>query len=185
MKLPRLRFALPIAMLFMASIALAETRSTSGDAEIQENGSVRFTVQGKFHSNLNDARHSALLAAQQRLREWLAKQDPPIRHVPTLDVIRREMLRQQSAPQEGEALNETQYRIEMTVEMQPSHIRALRSRDRTSSGVWLLGGALAILVVVGLFFRIDEWTKGFLTRWLIAGGVAIIAGLIAALILGR
>jgi hypothetical protein len=184
--IPRLRFGLTMmAMMFLISQSLAQSRTPAGDPEIQENGAVRFSVQGKFRGNVNAARDSAVEAAQERLRSWLAEQAPPIRHVPSLDTIRREMIRQQETPEKEQVDNETQYRVTLSVEMQPSHIRALRARDRTGSGIWMLGGVLAILGVVALFFRVDEWTKGYLTRWLIAGGIAVIAGLIAALFLGR
>jgi hypothetical protein len=38
---------------------------------------------------------------------------------------------------------------------------------------------LALLGMVVVFFRLDEWTKGYLTRWLMVGGIMLSAAIVA------
>lgn len=155
----------------------AELPEPNGEPVLREDGSVRFRAQGEFRSSPQAARDSALQAVQEQMRAWLAKQDPPVRRAPTLDAIGR-TVRQQEPMQEESVAGGRMYKATLVVDLTPAHVRDLRERDRAYSGVWTLGGVLAILGVVALFFRIDEWTKGFLTRWLIAAAVALSAGLV-------
>lgn len=167
--------------LFAVSFVQADARNTTGGPELLPDGTRRFVARGDFRGNVAAARDSALVAAQIQIRSWLVQQDPPIRHVPSLDTIRREMLRHTDQPEEETVLGDREYKVTAIVELRPYHVHSLRSRDRTVSGLWLLGGGLAILGVVAIFLRIDEWTKGFLTRWLVAVGIAIIGALIATI----
>lgn len=155
------------------SNAQPETPVVNGDPVMQPNGSLRFLVQGEFRPSLNSARESAVQTAQERLREWLGKQYPAVRRVPSLDTIRREMLRHEGPVQQEQILNQkdSMYKVTMEVELKPKHIRELRERDRVVTGMWTLGGLLALLGIAIFLFQIDEWTKGYLTRWLIAAWI--------------
>lgn len=151
------------------------------DPALQSDGSARFAVSGEFRPSVASARESALLSAQEKLREWLLRQNPPIRRAPSLETIQREMIRQELTPQEEQILNQQDkmYKITLEVEIKPHQMRSLRERDRVVSGMWTLGGLLAILGVLALLFRLDEWTKGYLTRWLIAAGILVVILLVA------
>jgi hypothetical protein len=185
-----LSFALPMRALALAGLAAvcsmwlasrssaSESPPASGEPEVREDGSVRFRAQGEFRSNQHAARENALHAVQDQMRAWLAKQEPPIRRAPSLDVINREMIHQQEPVQEETVGKDRMYKITIVVDLTPAHVRDLRERDRAFSGLWTLGAVLAILCVVSLAFRIDEWTKGYLTRWLVVGGVALTTGLV-------
>jgi hypothetical protein len=179
----RSSFLAGILLLAWCSVlrASAETPSARDETALQPDGSVRFVVQGEFRPSVASARESALQVAQERMREWLAKQNPPIRRVPSLETIRREMIRHELSPQEEQILNrkDKMYKVTLEVELQPKQVRSLRERDRVITGMWTLGGLLAILGVLALLFRIDEWTKGYLTRWLIAAGIAAVLLLLA------
>ena len=157
----------------------AETPVVNGEPLLQPDGTIRFRIQGEFRPSLESARESARQTAQERMRDWLGKQNPPIRRVPSLDNIRR-MVRQEYSPQQ-EMLNQkdTMYKITMDVDLHPKNVRDLRERDRVLTGIWTLGGLLALLGIAALLFRIDEWTKGYLTRWLIAAGVGAVIALLA------
>ena len=171
-----------LSQLLAGSPALAETPPVNGDPVIQADGSTRFTIQGEFRPSLISARESALQIARERMLDWLAKQNPPIRRVPSLDTIRREMIRHEEPPQQEQILNrsDSMYKITMEVDLQPKHIRALRERDRIVTGLWTLGGLLALLGIAALLLRIDEWSKGYLTRSLIASGAAAVIVLAVA-----
>ena len=147
----------------------------NGGAPVREGNSFRFVAQGEYRGQLTGARDSTLHAAQDQLRDWLGKQNPPIQHVPSLDTMRREMLLREHPPHEETVLSDTMYKVAMEFELTPVQIRSLRSSDRTAVGLWILVGITAILGVLSLFFRVDEWTKGYLTRWLIVAGALIVA----------
>jgi hypothetical protein len=163
-----------LALFVGASTTRADAPTSESEPMLREDGTVRIRAEGEFRSNQNAARESALHAAQDQMRAWLARQDPPIRRAPSLDLINREMVRQQETPQEETIGRDKMYKMTLVVELSPSHVRDLRERDRAFSGLWALGAVLAILGVIVLVFRIDEWTKGYLTRWLVAGGLATI-----------
>src|SRR6476660_4272223 len=80
-------------LMWRSALANAQTEvpTINGEPVLQKNGDNKFLVQGEFRPNLASARESALQAAQERIRDWLAKQNPPIRRVPSLDMIKREM----------------------------------------------------------------------------------------------
>ena len=167
------RWAL-IVVFACAGAACADPAQAEGEPTLRDDGAIRFRAEGEFRSSQNAARESALHSAQDQMRAWLARQDPPIRRAPSLDLINREMVRLQETPQEETIGRDKMYKMTLVVELTPSHMRDLRERDRAFSGLWALGAVLAILGVVVLVFRIDEWTKGYLTRWLVAGGCALI-----------
>ena len=55
--------------------------------------------------------------------------------------------------------------------------KKFRSAGRVTTGLWGVGCATVAFLVIGAFFRLDEWTKGFLTNWLMIGAAGVIAGL--------
>ncbi len=174
-------FAL-MSWLVIGINARGDTPTVNGDPTIQPDGVACFAVQGEFRPSLASARESALQTAQERMREWLGKQNPPIRRVPSLETIRREMIRHEGPPQQEQILNQKDkmYKVTMEVVLHPKHVRGLRERDRVVTGFWTLGGLLGILGIAAVLFRIDEWTKGYLTHWLIAAGVFAVGTLFAA-----
>jgi len=154
--------------------AREESASNLGPTRL-ENGAIRFTVQGDFRGSKSAARESALLEAREQIRGWLLRQEPPIKHAPSLEAIQH-MLRPENAPPQEEPLKSgMMYKMTISVDLTPLDIRTLRSRDRTVTGFWALCGLMAIFGVTALVYRIDEWTKGYLTRWLIGGGMAVLA----------
>lgn len=165
-----------VAFCIKSNTAEAQTESGRDDLAHQSDGTVRFVVQGEFRTSIASARESALQAAQERMREWLGKQNPPIRRAPSLESIDREMIKKEHSPQEEQILDrkDKMYKVTLEVDLKPKDVRSLRERDRVVSGLWTLGGLLAIIGVIALLFRLEEWTKGYLTRWLIAAGIAAI-----------
>jgi hypothetical protein len=175
-----------VALLFAGPSLRAAPVVVNGDPFTKSTGALLFRVQGEFRPSIESARESVLHAAQLRLRDWLAQQNPPIRRVPSLDQIYREMKRVEQPPQVEQILisednsQVKMYKITMDVEFLPKQIRDLRERDRISFGMRTFGGLLGILGVAALLFRLDEWTKGYLTGWLMAAAAGLI-GLVAAL----
>jgi hypothetical protein len=72
------------------------------------------------------------------------------------------------------------YNIDATLLLPADIEQQFRKAGRITSALWGLGCAVAGLIVVGLFFRLDEWTKGYLTSLLVLlaalglGGLAVL-----------
>jgi hypothetical protein len=62
-----------------------------------------WTVQGEMRVTQEDALADALEKAQAKVRGFLLEQDPPIRWVPLISFIRRELVKDREIPEEGEA----------------------------------------------------------------------------------
>ena len=71
--------------------------------------------------------------------------------------------------------------IEYDVEVTADQVRHLRTRDRVGDTLRVFGAFAAVALAGFLFLRADEWTKGYLTRWLAMGAVLLAGGAAAAL----
>jgi hypothetical protein len=146
-----------------------------------------FTANGGFQSSREKAREDAIRAAVDALHEYLLQQDPPITRMPTTKFVRKMLLNDQEkivptdepvATPDGRS--EIMYRATVAVKVEPEHVRELRSQERSSEALWVLAGLAGLAVVAAGFFRIDAWTKGYLTSWLALGTVgasSLLAGL--------
>jgi hypothetical protein len=143
-----------------------------------------FTVAGGFEPTKERARESAIRAAVEKLHEYLMQQDPPVSRMPTAELVQKMLVRHPEPsswdasvgkvveqPIDVVGKTETMYQVEVAVKVKSEHIRALRSRDRSSEALWVLAGLGGLAGVLAIFFRIDAWTKGYLTSWLILGTV--------------
>jgi hypothetical protein len=120
------------------------------------------------------------LAAKEKFHEYLSNLDEPITRDPNLDLIRQMMLTTREVVQE-EAIKsassssgtETMYRVTIALKVTPDHIRSMRTRERSSEALGIIGLlALGLFVVAG-FFRLDAMTKGYVTTWLMLGMVGL------------
>ncbi len=134
-----------------------------------------FTVKGGFESTKDKARDSAIRAAQELVVDHLAQQEPPVLKTPTIELVRRMALAEQEEIKEeqiGESgKTETMYQATVAFKVRPEHVRELRSRERAAEALWVFAGLGALAGVFALFFRIDAWTKGYLTQWLVLGTI--------------
>jgi hypothetical protein len=143
------------------------------------------TAQGGFEKSKELARESAIRAAVDKLHEYLLEQDPPVTHRPTTKFVRKVMIEQLEKVDEENVLSsdgksEKMYRVTIALKVDGEHVRELRSQDRSSEALWILAGLGGLAAVVAGFFRIDAWTKGYLTSWLALGTVgaaSLLAGL--------
>jgi hypothetical protein len=152
-----------------------------------------FTATGGFDSTKEKAKESAIRAAVEKLHDYLLEQNPPITKSPTTEMVRRMLIRHPGASEADAAYgkvteqvievsgkNETMYQAEVAVKVRPEHIREMRARERSSEALWVLAGLGGLAGVLAVFFRIDAWTKGYLTSWLVLGTVgaaALLTGL--------
>jgi hypothetical protein len=131
--------------------------------------------------------------AAEVLSQRLQQLDPPIEYLPSRAVVRNEYAvpssRAVRRPPENEANALASYDgkdrvyVEYTVEMTADQIRELRTRDRVGDAFRVIGIMSAVSLAGFLFLRLDDWTKGYLTSWLVFVAVALAGGVVAALIL--
>jgi hypothetical protein len=173
---------------------------TKGQAEqvpITRPGGVVVVIQKPVRSavpstNEAEADEDAIAQACEVIERELAKLDPPVHYKPSPNeakgFIRKES-RTVRAPDaaEKQLLTEIKFTgnpvyVEYEVEITADQVRELRSQDRVSTGVRVLGALMAVALAAFLFLRADEWTKGYLTSWLALGAIALAGGAAAALV---
>jgi hypothetical protein len=151
-----------------------------------------------------DAEVEAINAACDLIERRLAELDPPVHYRPTAFEVEKEFLRRDSrtvtllkdakgeradamrrvlkdelrlSPEEIARRVDVEYDVEVTADQ----VRHLRTRDRVGDALRVFGALVAVAVAGFLFLRADEWTKGYLTRWLAMGAVLMAGGAAAAL----
>ncbi len=141
-----------------------------------------------------EAEDDVLNVSQNTIEQRLAELDPPVKYRPSLNEIRSEFLRKDSRATTKPGQKEIEiYKsndlptnvsyVEYDVEVTADQIRELRTRDRITMAFRFLAGLTFISLSCFLFLRADEWTKGYLTRWLACGAVALVGGATIALFL--
>jgi hypothetical protein len=148
------------------------------------------------YANKAEAEDDAFTSARDAIERRLAELDPPVRYRPSLNEIRNEFARKDSQtthrPSQAEleeyARNNVNDKViaslvyvECDVEVTADQIRELRTRDRVTIALRVFSGLIFIALSGFLFLRADEWTKGYLTRWLACGAVVLVGGAAAAL----
>jgi hypothetical protein len=145
----------------------------------------------------DDAADAAVEAAAGVIADRLAGLDPPVYYRPTPNEVRAEFVRPTgravvpATPEQRESLEAVApdlrgkplVFVELEVEVSADQVRRLRAADRVGDGLRLVGVLTAVFGAGYLFLRLDERTKGYLTRWLAAGAVALALGAAAAMYL--
>jgi len=142
--------------------------------------------------NEAEAEEDAVNAACDLIQRRLAELDPPVRYRPTANEAKNEFLRRDSrATRQPNKAEQEFYNnsgspgirtyVEFDVEVTADQVRELRTRDRVGQAFRVLGGLTAVALAAFLFLRLDEWTKGYLTRWLAVAAVLLAGGAAAAL----
>jgi hypothetical protein len=140
-----------------------------------------------------EAEEDALAQARDLIERRLAELDPPVRYKPSIGEVKSEFVRNDSRTvrppdaREKTALAEAQItgnpvHVEFDVEVTVDQVRELRSQERASAALRVLGLLVAVALAGFLFLRADEWTKGYLTSWLALGAVVLAGGAAAVLI---
>jgi hypothetical protein len=143
------------------------------------------------HSSKDKALADAVAQAQSQLAEALASLDPPIRFVPTADMVKAEYvvpvrttyidLNQEDREALEEAkIDSNRVYAKVDLEVSESQLRQLRGKDRLyGSAKWFGGAFLSMLIAYG-FLRFDSFTRGHLTLPLVLAAVAGIVAVVVA-----
>jgi hypothetical protein len=142
-----------------------------------------------------EGEEDALTVAQDTIERRLRELDPPVIYRPSINELKNEFLRRDSrtlrAPDPNQLGELAKHDIdtkglvyvEYEVEVSADQVRGLRTRDRLGDGVRILGVVAAIALAGFLFLRLDQWTRGHLTRWLAIAAVALAGAAAAAMYL--
>jgi hypothetical protein len=148
---------------------------------------------------VDDAEEDALTVAAELLAQRFAEMDPPLEYHPKWEEVRQEYMRRDSrevipfrqrlsqndpraqqlqpllqliiSPSELEQLVDVEFDIEVTSEQ----IRHLRSRQRLEFIVPIILILMLICFTISSWLRLEEWSKGYFSRWLGPVLLAIIA----------
>ena len=152
----------------------------------------RVFAKGSFLTEA-EAEEETLTLAREKVEQYFARLDPPLRHAPSLGEVKAEFIRKDSRTvRPPNAAERAQYAaaewpsnvvfVEYDIEITADQVRELRSQDRAASALRIVGVVLVVALAGFLFLRADEWTKGYLTRWLAFAAVVLAGGTAAALI---
>jgi hypothetical protein len=144
------------------------------------------------HPSEAEAEADAKNVACDLIAQQLAALDPPVKYRPTPNEVEKEFARRDSRTVrplnqaekeffEKNGITGNLVRVEFDVEVTPHQVRELRTRERVAGTLRLFGGLTAVALAAFLFLRLDEWTKGYLTRWLAVAAVLFAGGTAAAL----
>ena len=163
------------SLFVLLAVGVSGSRAVAGDPS--ELGAYIIYVESGWNSHEEDARADALEHVRAHLMVHLQAQKPPIRSIPSIERIEREFATKE-LPTRSEwfpsPINDKMFKVDLRGEITPEQIRELRSIDRMW---WLarMGGiGLTLMVVLVLFFRLDDWAKGRITHWLGLGAAAIL-----------
>jgi hypothetical protein len=152
-----------------------------------------------------EAEEDALHQARELIERRLAELDPPVHYRPSLNEVKTEFIRADSRTfvllrdvdskefPEANTLREElakRYRsdeisrlgyVQYQVEVTAAQVRDLRMRERLGVSMRMIAAVSFAALVGFLFLRADEWTKGYLTRWLAFAAMLLAGGAAAAL----
>jgi hypothetical protein len=152
-----------------------------------------------------EAVQRALARARDLVEDYLRRQSPPVRWTPKVEYVRDRLLRGQPQrradldkevdvgnakikvrcwtisvsirQQDREAIAQAEYQQQLHEErLEQDHV----AQGRMVLLAKLLAGAVAVLLAVAAYIRLDDLTKGYYSRWLAAAA----AGLLTAVGLG-
>jgi hypothetical protein len=141
-----------------------------------------------------EAEADVLNVAQYTIERSMAELDPPVNYRPSINEIKSEFIRKDSRttrqPNEKQmedyaknGISSKWYSVEYDIEVTADQIRELRTKDRITNAFRVIAGLTFLALSCFLFLRTDEWTKGYLTRWLACGVAALVVGAGIALFL--
>lgn len=141
---------------------------------------IYFQARGNYLPTLEEARESALEKARDRLATILRSHGIQRFMLPSLDWIERQLVLKEYTRQNRETIEDQELEnkelVQLTYQLQltPTHMRAFRKMERTSLSAIAVGLLAVAFLASWLYYRLDEWSKGYLTSWLAIG--LVVAG---------
>jgi hypothetical protein len=147
-------------------------------------------VQSQLWATRDEARADALDQAANRVLDFAAESNPRIRDAWTVPTwfVQDHMLREPVFIEEIDWTYGPMYRAHALLELSPSkrdlilsqwHSALVKQRMNQIGGG--LGFLLMCVTTLLVYLRLDDATRGYYSRWLATGAVAVVAGSAAAL----
>ncbi|HYT90540.1 MAG TPA: hypothetical protein VEL76_17670 [Gemmataceae bacterium] len=191
-----------VALLSLASGGSAQTQPAAGKGKLapdkaRADKTARWEVKGRGET-IEEAEKVALARARTLVEEHLRRQQPPLRWSPSAEYIRAHLV--SGSPQrltdEDKTVNTPEGREytlrswSWTVTITPEQYRELvkdARREKASDRMLLAGkvtvGLVLLLAALAGYLRLDDWTKGAYTRWLVLALAGLLAGVGTGLVL--
>jgi hypothetical protein len=150
-------------------------------------------VEGEYQKTREAAWRSALEQAQVEIAEHLRQRGVGLEVRPSLKLIEDKMLKSQPTEEErdfgGNVGVVRRYVLEVQVTPEVRTLLAQQDREfRAQQRMLLVGKVLALVVVLltaaALYFRLDEYTKGYYTSSLRWAALGVVTGFIVFLFFG-
>lgn len=139
--------------------------------------------------NQQQAKKDALKKAGVLVEGYLRTEAPALERMPSLAYIKRHLMKEpptrlkdkDQTPFADKHLECWAWKVALSQSDWKDILHQDNDRRVQERMAWLgkiLAGLLVLLTVVAGFFRLDDWTKGYYTTWLLAGGVGslVLAG---------
>jgi hypothetical protein len=165
-----------------APVVVAENVPHRAPAAVAENvlKALPWKVTG-YGKTIQDAEQDALEKAHKEVVDYLSTLNPPVEWQPSVDYVNRNLVKQREEEGPEQRAIGPVYKMTLTVDVgsrqedilkQDRHHR-MEMRQLLLAKV--LGGLVVVLAVVALYFRLEEYTKGYYTTWLRLIGLGLIA----------
>lgn len=182
----RLIFTL-LASCFLSGMLYAQTSPTPSSAPPRQRiGAWTEEAPPGYGQTMSDAKEMALREAHKRAISQLRQWYPHLEWLPSLDYfLQKEIIQLNKEPKEKELGNPTRkyYEISATIRLTESQYqeliqkgRQMRASARQSLWTKLLLALVAVLALSAGYFRLEDATRGYLTRFLRAiliGGIGL------------
>ena len=164
---------LSLGLLYALPVAAASKRTKPPVNDPAE--TITIEVTGGFQESQEKARRDAIQVAQEQIKDHLRTMEKPIQRTPAFDYINDRMVKGVTFTEQdlGTVSKERFYRATVKIEMNSTDLKTLRSRDRSANLALVLLGSSLLIGIAALFFKVDAYTGGHITRWLIPGSVGI------------
>jgi hypothetical protein len=173
--------------------AVASVRPAAGRTPDPRTPAIKLAVRSqKPQPTEPRAVEDALQVARIELMKRLQELDPPVIAEPSMTAMRTEYLKRHTtveptdemkAAWKADGLKGDRVWAEVDVEVSDAQVQKLRAGGRVTDGLRVAGLLFAVALAAHGFLRLDAWTKGYLTGWLAAAAVGLVAaaGLVALL----
>jgi hypothetical protein len=122
-----------------------------------------------YGRKIEDAEQDALEKAHKEVTDYLAGQNPPVEWRPSSEYVSRNLVkhREEEGPEQREI--GPVYKVTLTVDV-GSHLQDIMKHDRHHRMevrqlllAKVLGGLVVLFAIAALYFRLEEYTKGYYT----------------------
>lgn len=153
---------------------------------------IKFTVRSEKPCKTEpEALANALETARIELMKKLQQLDPPVVVYPTRTQMRNEFLKKHQkvdppddvkAELEKSGVGGNRVYVEADIEVSQDQVQRLRAGERVNAAFKVAALLFALALAAHGFLRLDAWSKGYLTVWLAAGAVVLVAVAVLAVV---